>query len=119
MARKQLSWHEGAPFCAVLGLLLGCSSGGASASPAAPDSPVPAATAAEASKAGGDDARGGRLFDNWRAEKKLENAFVPDSSKTPELDGRGGPNGNGTLNSGSGQPMANTGHDFRLKNLYG
>jgi mono/diheme cytochrome c family protein len=69
--------------------------------------------------AAGDDARGGRLFDNWRAEKKLEGSFVPDSSKTPEPDGRGGPNGNGTLNSGTGQSMPNTGHDYRLKNLYG
>ena len=69
--------------------------------------------------AAGDDARGGRLFDNWRAEKKLENSFVPDAAKTPELDGRGGPNSNGTLNSASGQPLANTGHDYRLKNFYG
>jgi len=106
--------------CVLLGLLLGCSSGGVSAPPGAPQAPVPApASAAEVSPAAGNDARGGRLFDNWRAEKKLESSFVPDSAKTPELDGRGGPNGNGTLNSGSGQPMANTGHDFRLKNLYG
>lgn len=106
-------------FCSLIGLLLGCGSGGTSAAPAAPESPVPAAATAAGVNAAGDDARGGRLFDNWRAEKKLESAFVPDSSKTPELDGRGGPNGNGTLNSGVGQPMPNTGHDYRLKNLYG
>jgi hypothetical protein len=66
-----------------------------------------------------DDARGGRLYDNWRSEKELAQAFTPDSAKTPELDGRGGPNGNGTLNDHRGQPLANTGHDYRLKNLFG
>jgi cytochrome c553 len=66
-----------------------------------------------------DDARGGRLFDNFRAEKGLKDQFEPDSSKTPELDGKGGPNGNGTLNDGAGQPLPNTGHDYRLKNLFG
>ncbi|HVK65452.1 MAG TPA: c-type cytochrome [Polyangium sp.] len=66
-----------------------------------------------------DDARGGRIYDNWRAEKELEKSFTPDSAKTPELDGTGGPNGNGTLNDGAGKPLANTGHDYRLKNLFG
>lgn len=65
-----------------------------------------------------DDARGGRLYDNWRAEKRVE-AFVPDSAKTPALDGKGGPNGNGTLDDARGEPLANTGHDYRLKNLFG
>lgn len=66
-----------------------------------------------------DDARGGRLYDNWRSEKKLGDAFMPDSAKTPELDGKGGPNRNGTLNDASGKPMPNSGHDYRLKNLFG
>jgi hypothetical protein len=66
-----------------------------------------------------DDARGGRLYDNWRAEKALSGSFTPDSAKTPEVDGKGGPNGNGTLNDGAGKPLANTGHDYRLKNLFG
>lgn len=60
---------------------------------------------------------GGRLFDNWYAELGVE--FVPDDPKTPELDGKGGPNGNGTLPSRDGTPMANPGHGFRLKNLFG
>jgi mono/diheme cytochrome c family protein len=66
-----------------------------------------------------DDERGGRLYDNWRAEKALEKSFVPDSAKTAELDGKGGPFGNGTLGDGSGKPMPNTGHDYRLKNFFG
>jgi hypothetical protein len=66
-----------------------------------------------------DDARGGRLYDNWRAEKALGDSFSPDNAKTAEVDGKGGPNGNGTLNDGAGKPLANTGHDYRLKNLFG
>ena len=66
-----------------------------------------------------DDARGGRLYDNWRAEKGVAESFAPDSSKTAEIDGKGGPNGNGTLNDGAGRLLANTGHDYRLKNLFG
>lgn len=45
--------------------------------------------------------------------------FTPDDPKTPELDGTGGPNGNGTLNDETGKAMPNTGHDYRLKNLFG
>ncbi len=52
-----------------------------------------------------DDARGARLYDNWRSEKKLE--------KTS------GANPDGTLNDGAGKPLPNTGHDYRLKNLFG
>ena len=66
-----------------------------------------------------DTARGGRLFDNWISEKKLGDVFRPDSAKTPELDGMGGPNRNGTLSDGFGRPLPNTGHDYRLKNLFG
>ncbi len=82
---------------------------------AAPTSAPSAATP----PAGPDDARGGRLYDNWRSEKGLEQSFTADSAKTPELDGVGGPNGNGTLNDQQGRPLANTGHDYRLKNLLG
>lgn len=60
---------------------------------------------------------GGRLFDRWYDE--IDADFVPDDSKTPEVDGRGGPNGNGTVNGADGRPIANTGHDYRLKNLFG
>lgn len=63
--------------------------------------------------------RGGRLYDNWVAEKDLRQTFTADASKTTEFDGRGGPNGNGTLNDGAGKPLANTGHDYRLKNFFG
>jgi mono/diheme cytochrome c family protein len=66
-----------------------------------------------------DDARGGRLYDNWAAEKGLGDAFVPDAPATTELDGKGGPRGDGTLLDGHGQPLPNTGHDYRLKNLFG
>lgn len=110
-----------APF--VLACLAGCA-------PAAPSAQSPAPAAASLATApspastsptpvGPDDARGGRLYDNWRSEKRLGDSFAPDSAKTPELDGEGGPNGNGTLNDAQGKPMPNTGHDYRLKNLFG
>jgi mono/diheme cytochrome c family protein len=72
-----------------------------------------------AQRSGPDDARGGRLYDDWRAEKRLTQSFVPDVSSSPELDGHGGPNSNGTLNDGHGHPLPNTGHEYRLKNLFG
>lgn len=116
-----------AGFCAALAWGgAGCGSTGASAAPVAqpavegPSRTVEAnAPAANVTPRTADDARGGRLFDNWRVEKKLTAAFVPDASKTAELDGQGGPNGNGTLSSGAGVPLPNTGHDYRLKNLFG
>jgi cytochrome c553 len=80
--------------------------------------PVPAEPA-PAPVVAADDARGGRLYDNWRSEKRLEDTFTADSSKTPALDGVGGPNGNGTLSDMQGKPLANTGHDYRLKNFFG
>ncbi len=62
-------------------------------------------------------AYGGRLFDMWYEE--IDGAFIPDDPDTPEVDGRGGPNGNGTLNRADGTPLANTGHNYRFKNLLG
>ena len=62
-------------------------------------------------------AYGGRLFDNWYEEARAD--FVPDNPATPEADGKGGPNGNGTLNDSDGNPVLNTGHDYRFKNLFG
>ena len=62
-------------------------------------------------------ALGGRLFDMWYDE--IDEDFIPDDAETPKVDGRGGPNGNGTLNGADGAPIANTGHDYRLKNLFG
>ncbi len=62
-------------------------------------------------------ALGGRLFDMWYDE--IDRVFVPDDPETPVVDGRGGPNGDGTLNGADGRPFANTGHDYRLKNLFG
>jgi len=60
---------------------------------------------------------GGRLFDMWYDD--IDTDFVPDDPQTPAVDGHGGPNGNGTLNGSDGQPIANNGHDYRLKNLLG
>lgn len=60
---------------------------------------------------------GGRLFDNWYTE--LGVAFVPDDPATPEIDGKGGPFGNGTLPDSHGAPMPNAGHGYRFKNLFG
>src|SRR5688572_28748031 len=86
-----------------------------SASGAAP-SPTPVAPGAPQPP---DFARGGRLYDSWRTERKLSSSLAFDSAATPELDGRGGPNGNGTLNDGRGRPMPNTGHDYRLRSFFG
>ena len=60
---------------------------------------------------------GGRLFDMWYDD--IDTDFVPDDPETPAVDGAGGPNGNGTLNGADGNVIANTGHDYRLKNLLG
>ena len=62
-------------------------------------------------------AAGGRLFDMWYDE--TGNGFVPDNPETTEYEGRGGPNGDGTLNDGDGEAIVNTGHAYRLKNLFG
>lgn len=63
-------------------------------------------------------ALGGRLFDKWYGETAT--GFVPDDPETPEFDGEGGPNGNGTLNDLAGNVILNTGaHNYRLKNLFG
>jgi hypothetical protein len=103
-----------------LGLVLG---GCAASSAPPPAAPAPSDTAPAIrpppAEAAADDARGGRLYDNWYAEKKLGEAFVPDDAKTPALDGKGGPNGNGTLANGSGEALPNTGHGYRLKNFFG
>jgi mono/diheme cytochrome c family protein len=105
----------------------GCNPVETSSHPATPvaASPVGAGAVAGASpggaaeRSGPDDARGGRLYDNWRVEKGVSESFVPDASSTPALDGKGGPNSNGTINDGNGRPLPNTGHDYRLKNLFG
>jgi len=60
---------------------------------------------------------GGRLFDMWYDE--IEESFIPDDPDTPGVDGQGGPHGNGTLNGADGEPIENTGHNYRLKNLFG
>jgi mono/diheme cytochrome c family protein len=83
-------------------------------------SPAAAPATVESTSRAPDDARGARLYDNWRAEKGVVDAtFTPDSAKTPELDGTGGPDANGTLRDGAGRSLPNTGHDYRLKNLFG
>ncbi|MDG1461993.1 MAG: hypothetical protein P8R04_00355, partial [Gammaproteobacteria bacterium] len=60
---------------------------------------------------------GGRLFDMWY--KEIETDFAPDNPATPIADGKGGPNGDGTLNNSAGLPLLNSGHGYRLKNLFG
>lgn len=66
-----------------------------------------------------DTARGGRLFDKWAAEAKVD--FKADAKATAGVaDGRGGPAGDGTLPLASGAPLLNdAGHDYRLKNFFG
>jgi len=92
-------------------------SAGASAASAASAAGV--AGSGSGAHGGPNDARGGRLYDNWRLEKGLRESFVPDASKSAALDGKGGPNQNGTLNLGSGRALPNSGHDYRLKNFFG
>lgn len=60
---------------------------------------------------------GGRLFDMWYDD--IDTNFIPDDADTPEVDGQGGPNNNGTLNNVNGIPIANNAHDYRFKNLLG
>jgi len=60
---------------------------------------------------------GGRLFDMWYDD--IDTVFVPDDPETDEVDGTGGPNGNGTLNDAYGDVVANNGHNYRFKNLLG
>jgi mono/diheme cytochrome c family protein len=64
-----------------------------------------------------DRSQGAAIYDRWW--KALGIDFEPDDPATPELDGRGGPHGNGTLSDASGQAMPNGGHDYRLKSLFG
>lgn len=78
---------------------------------------APAGAPATAEQGELDQGFGGRLFDNWVSE--LEADFKPDDPKTQELDGTGGPFGNGTLPGPDGKPQPNTGHGYRLKNLMG
>jgi mono/diheme cytochrome c family protein len=91
--------------------LLGCSS----ASPPAESGQAASAQGSEQTAPA--PGFGGRLFDSFASELKLD--FVPDDPSTPELDGKGGPFGNGTLPDAQGNPLANSGHDYRLKNLFG
>jgi mono/diheme cytochrome c family protein len=81
----------------------------------APPHPLPST----APHGGPNDARGGRLYDNWRLEKGMAESFVPDPVNSAAIDGKGGPNRDGTLNDGAGRPLPNNGHDYRLKNLFG
>lgn len=108
-------WHTMFGF---LLFALGCANPAPSGAATAPQ-PDAAAAAAPPLARVADDARGARLYDNWRAEKELSGSFTPDSAKTPQLDGAGGPDGNGTLKDGAGRPLPNSGHDYRLKNLFG
>lgn len=78
---------------------------------ATPEAPVatPETPAASSETAAADDARGGRLFDRWYREAKVD--FKPGES--------GGPRGDGSLLSADGTPIASKGHSYRLKNLFG
>jgi mono/diheme cytochrome c family protein len=88
--------------------------------PAAPaDASSPPSEAKEEMGARVDTALGGQLFDKWFKVKGYTGGFLPDSKKTEELDGSEGPNGDGTLNDAEGKPVANAGHDYRLKNFFG
>jgi hypothetical protein len=106
------------PASVLAASLLGCAPNPPPAAPTAPGASAPAS--APASTAAAPDAeRGGRLYDSWRTERRLSASFSYDLPGTPTPDGKGGPNGNGTLNDGRGRPMLNTGHDYRLLSWFG
>ena len=93
-------------------LLLGCASQTLPASKKQPGAETVSTTEQHV-------ARGGRLFDKWTREVRPRE-FKADSKATPDqMDGKGGPNRNGTLNDASGKPLANTGHSYRLKSFFG
>jgi len=97
---------------------LGCAP--PAAAPAAVSAPaMPTAPTTSAAPTTPDRARGGRLYDSWRTERRLSSRYEYDRAGTVEPDGKGGPNGNGTLNDGLGRAMLNPGHDYRLKNFFG
>jgi len=79
--------------------------------------PTSSGATADAASAAHHHARGGRLFDDWA--KATGTGFRPDDPRTADLDGEGGPFGNGTLPDHTGRPMPNTGHDYRLATLLG
>jgi cytochrome c553 len=88
--------------------------------PAPQTAPLPVAEKPPTGEAALDDLRGGQLYDRWWALAPYRGAFEPDDGATGDrLDGKGGPNGNGTLNDAGGQPIANDGHDYRLKSFFG
>jgi mono/diheme cytochrome c family protein len=103
--------------CSIAALAAACSS--APTPQGAPAVAPPDASAqAEAAAEGGADVRGGRAYDQWRADGSAK-PFRPDDPKTEGVaDGEGGPFGDGTLSTKKG-PLLNTGHDYRLKNLHG
>ena len=105
----------------LAGTLFAGAPGAFGCAPAAPSlAPASApAGAASAAPAALDPARGGRLFDSWRTERRLSHRYEYDQPGTVEPDGKGGPNGNGTLNDGLGRPMLNPGHDYRLRSFFG
>lgn len=96
----------------------------AAAEPSASATAASSATASstiESASPGPDMGHGGRLFDKFYAEQGVKGSFKPDDAKTKgKADGSGGASNNGTLPSAAGAPMLNdTGHDYRLKNLFG
>jgi hypothetical protein len=105
--------------CSLAALAAACSS-----SPPQSDSPLVAEPVAPgqveraSATQSGPDVRGGRAYDQWRADGSAK-PFRPDDAKTQGVaDGEGGPSGDGTLSTKQG-PLLNTGHDYRLKSLHG
>jgi mono/diheme cytochrome c family protein len=88
--------------------------------PVPPDDTADAsASTAPTAKTEVDTALGGQLYDKWFKVEGYTGGFSPDAKNTEVVDGAAGPNGDGTLNNGGGQPVTNSGHDYRLKNLFG
>jgi mono/diheme cytochrome c family protein len=134
-----LSARLGRVACCSLAALLQCSCGGratdgssdSSATSGVPDTDVdqanPTASAAGSPLAqriattsfDSNALRGARLYDNFY-EEHPEIGFRPDDPATPEIDGSGGPFGDGTLPDGGGVVLDNApGHGYRLSNIFG
>ncbi len=113
--------------CSPTGLLLGLATlaltGACTGNPTPqppPPTPGPVATTDAPAAVAPDTERGGRLFDKWWAERPYKTGFTPDDPTTADTpDGSGGPNDDGTLGQPGDRPVLNTGHDYRLENLFG
>ena len=104
-------------FALCLSLSMACEPASERKPPVRPDDTADASASASVTEI--DTALGGQIYDKWFKVEGYTGGFSPDAKTTEAIDGVAGPNDDGTLNNRDGQPVANTGHDYRLKNLFG